>query len=453
MDVQHADRPRPHLAHRRAGAAARRSSAVRAAASASCSTSSTRTASARPRRASARRSSASTSPSSTPRSASRSASRCRPTRAIQFPLVELQTQCEMLRALIHKTAWLMDTYGAFSQSDKVSMCNYWANRLCCEAADRAMQVHGGLGYSPAQAVRAHLPPPPPLPHHRGRRGDPDAARRRLHVRLHEAAGAEGRRQRDGPGRCRRVASAPCSSHLTPPTCSRPSDVCSTTRSSPPSRRTCSTRCASPATSPTSSSARRGSDRTTPARERELLADLLGADVADPQAALAERIRSRRRCRRSRREAWTALVDITRADLAVAKPGHDALGGRSDARSRRRAWRRTSARPGHEEVIVGNLSTTTAGARRHNVLFDAEAGGTVHHLVATIVPFGETLINPIDAEAGVRALAEKAGVAVPHVHLARDGRRAGRRAVHDLGVRARRDRAPPRAAPRRRARHR
>ena len=67
--------------------------------------------------------------------------------AIQFPLVELQTQCEMLRALIHKTAWLMDTEGRFSASDKVSMCNYWANRLCCEAADRAMQVHGGLGYS------------------------------------------------------------------------------------------------------------------------------------------------------------------------------------------------------------------------------------------------------------------------------------------------------------------
>ena len=66
---------------------------------------------------------------------------------IQFPLVELQTQCEMLRALIHKTAWQMDKYGAFSVSDKVSMCNYWSNRLCCDAADRAMQVHGGLGYS------------------------------------------------------------------------------------------------------------------------------------------------------------------------------------------------------------------------------------------------------------------------------------------------------------------
>jgi acyl-CoA dehydrogenase len=67
--------------------------------------------------------------------------------AIQFPLVELHTQCEMLRALIHKTAWSMDRYGAFSQSDGVSMCNYWSNRMCCEAADRAMQVHGGLGYS------------------------------------------------------------------------------------------------------------------------------------------------------------------------------------------------------------------------------------------------------------------------------------------------------------------
>ena len=66
---------------------------------------------------------------------------------IQFPLVELQTRAEMLRALIQKTAWMMDRHGAFSVSDKVSMCNYQANRLCCDAADQAMQVHGGLGYS------------------------------------------------------------------------------------------------------------------------------------------------------------------------------------------------------------------------------------------------------------------------------------------------------------------
>ncbi|GMN14177.1 acyl-CoA dehydrogenase family protein [Altererythrobacter sp. MTPC7] len=71
--------------------------------------------------------------------------------AIQFPLVELATQCEMLRLLIYKTAWDMDRmdHKAIERdlSDKVSMCNYWANRLVCEAADRAMQVHGGIGYS------------------------------------------------------------------------------------------------------------------------------------------------------------------------------------------------------------------------------------------------------------------------------------------------------------------
>jgi alkylation response protein AidB-like acyl-CoA dehydrogenase len=32
-------------------------------------------------------------------------------------------------------------------SDKVSMCNYRGNRLVCDAADQAMQTHGGMGYS------------------------------------------------------------------------------------------------------------------------------------------------------------------------------------------------------------------------------------------------------------------------------------------------------------------
>jgi len=70
---------------------------------------------------------------------------------IQFPLVELATQCEMLRLMIRKTAWEMDRLDhkqiERELSHKVSMCNYWANRLVCEAADRAMQVHGGVGYS------------------------------------------------------------------------------------------------------------------------------------------------------------------------------------------------------------------------------------------------------------------------------------------------------------------
>ena len=71
--------------------------------------------------------------------------------AIQNPIVELRTQIEMLRLLIRKTAWEMDQMTkpevAKKLSHKVSMCNYYANRLVGQAADRAMQVHGGLGYS------------------------------------------------------------------------------------------------------------------------------------------------------------------------------------------------------------------------------------------------------------------------------------------------------------------
>ena len=69
--------------------------------------------------------------------------------AIQFPLVELHAECEMVRNYIFRTAWQMDQKDALEISDMVSICNFRANRLCCEAADRAMQVHGGMGYSRA----------------------------------------------------------------------------------------------------------------------------------------------------------------------------------------------------------------------------------------------------------------------------------------------------------------
>jgi alkylation response protein AidB-like acyl-CoA dehydrogenase len=69
--------------------------------------------------------------------------------AIQWPLVELQTDASMLRTFVRQTAWEMDEGDPAAVSDKVSMCNYRANRLVCDAADRAMQVHGGMGYTRA----------------------------------------------------------------------------------------------------------------------------------------------------------------------------------------------------------------------------------------------------------------------------------------------------------------
>ncbi|WP_028652694.1 acyl-CoA dehydrogenase family protein [Nocardioides halotolerans] len=70
---------------------------------------------------------------------------------LQWQLVELQTEAELVRNSILRTAWEMDVNGKTGVSDKVSMVNLRGNRLVCEAADRAMQIHGGAGYT------RHLP--------------------------------------------------------------------------------------------------------------------------------------------------------------------------------------------------------------------------------------------------------------------------------------------------------
>jgi acyl-CoA dehydrogenase len=69
--------------------------------------------------------------------------------AIQFPLAELQTDCALVRELVRSTAATMDEREGSAVSDRISMCNLRANRLACEAADRAIQVHGGVGYTRA----------------------------------------------------------------------------------------------------------------------------------------------------------------------------------------------------------------------------------------------------------------------------------------------------------------
>ncbi|ARG82140.1 acyl-CoA dehydrogenase family protein [Mycobacterium kansasii] len=67
--------------------------------------------------------------------------------AVQWPLVELQTEAQMVRLLVYYAADQLDRNHHMEVSDKVAMANYRANRLVCEAADRAMQVFGGMGYS------------------------------------------------------------------------------------------------------------------------------------------------------------------------------------------------------------------------------------------------------------------------------------------------------------------
>jgi acyl-CoA dehydrogenase len=66
---------------------------------------------------------------------------------IQFPLAELWTECELVRGLVRRVAAELDRHHHMEVTHLIAMANYRANRLACEAADRAMQTCGGMGYT------------------------------------------------------------------------------------------------------------------------------------------------------------------------------------------------------------------------------------------------------------------------------------------------------------------
>jgi acyl-CoA dehydrogenase len=79
--------------------------------------------------------------------------------SIQFRLAELYGEYQAVKALTLQTAWEMDQMDkrevARRLSDTVAICNYRANRLACQAADDAIQVHGGIGYSRYKQFEHH----------------------------------------------------------------------------------------------------------------------------------------------------------------------------------------------------------------------------------------------------------------------------------------------------------
>ncbi len=77
-----------------------------------------------------------------------------------------------------------------------------------------------------------------------------------------------------------------------------------------------------------------------------------------------------------------------------------------------AW--LSAQEGRT-VTVDGLTVASTGARRVNALFEAHADGTSQRLALTMIPTAAIQLLDIRDEAGVRLLAESAGVPVPHVH--------------------------------------
>jgi acyl-CoA dehydrogenase len=108
---------------------------------------------------------------------------------IQFPLAELWTDCELVRGLVRRTAAELDRHHHMEVTHLVAMANYRANRLACEAADRAMQTCGGMGYT------RHMPFEHIYRHHRRYRiteGSDEVQLRKVGYELFKRAEEPGR---------------------------------------------------------------------------------------------------------------------------------------------------------------------------------------------------------------------------------------------------------------------
>src|SRR5262249_21269030 len=65
--------------------------------------------------------------------------------AIQFMLADSATELETSRLLIRRAAWLKDQ--GHRTTKESAMCKLFAAQAGMRACDRAVQIHGGYGYT------------------------------------------------------------------------------------------------------------------------------------------------------------------------------------------------------------------------------------------------------------------------------------------------------------------
>ena len=62
-------------------------------------------------------------------------------------IAESATEIEAARLLTLHAAWHWDTYGPSASRVQIAQIKYWGARVLYNVIDRAIQVHGALGYS------------------------------------------------------------------------------------------------------------------------------------------------------------------------------------------------------------------------------------------------------------------------------------------------------------------
>ncbi len=64
--------------------------------------------------------------------------------AVQWLIANTAVEVEALRSLVYRTAWMVDTHQPFTR--EAAICKLYGSEVASRAVDRALQVHGALGY-------------------------------------------------------------------------------------------------------------------------------------------------------------------------------------------------------------------------------------------------------------------------------------------------------------------
>lgn len=65
--------------------------------------------------------------------------------SIQWMVADIACEVEALRSLVYRTAWLVDSGRPFAR--EAAMCKLYGSEVASRAINKALQVHGALGYS------------------------------------------------------------------------------------------------------------------------------------------------------------------------------------------------------------------------------------------------------------------------------------------------------------------
>ncbi|MBZ0118577.1 MAG: acyl-CoA dehydrogenase, partial [Sandaracinaceae bacterium] len=74
--------------------------------------------------------------------------------AIQWMIADSRTELDAAKMLVMRAAWMKQRGGRFSR--EAAMAKLYASEAAWRACDRALQVHGGYGYTKDFAVERHL---------------------------------------------------------------------------------------------------------------------------------------------------------------------------------------------------------------------------------------------------------------------------------------------------------